>query len=417
MKLVKSRKKVVFLLLAAVAAIGVYYRYFQVEEEISYITQPVKRQSVQKVVNATGEVHAVDLVTVGAQTTGQIEKLYVDVGQKVKKGDMIAEIDSTTQQNEVDINKVRLKSYEAQLRAAKTSLAIAEKQYERMQTLKKQNAASEEDLENAKDVYETALSKVAEVEASLKETEISLSTAETNLGYTKITAPLDGTVVSVPVKEGQTVNSAMDTPTIVQIADLSRMEILMEISEGDVSHVRAGNKVRYYTLADMDNVKETTLKSIDPGLTQLTDGQYTDTEVVESSEAIYYYGRLEVPNEDGHLRIGMTTQNVIYVESAENVLTVPSVAIRSDAEGKYVEVLTPAGAERRAVETGVSDDLNVEIKSGVRNGEEVILARMSSSEISDKAANARGARRFRWTSSNSGKSINVSAPAATLCLC
>ena len=395
MKLVKSRKKVVFLLLAAVAAIGVYYRYFQVEEEISYITQPVKRQSVQKVVNATGEVHAVDLVTVGAQTTGQIEKLYVDVGQKVKKGDMIAEIDSTTQQNEVDINKVRLKSYEAQLRAAKTSLAIAEKQYERMQTLKKQNAASEEDLENAKDVYETALSKVAEVEASLKETEISLSTAETNLGYTKITAPLDGTVVSVPVKEGQTVNSAMDTPTIVQIADLSRMEILMEISEGDVSHVRAGNKVRYYTLADMDNVKETTLKSIDPGLTQLTDGQYTDTEVVESSEAIYYYGRLEVPNEDGHLRIGMTTQNVIYVESAENVLTVPSVAIRSDAEGKYVEVLTPAGAERRAVETGVSDDLNVEIKSGVRNGEEVILARMSSSEISDKAANARGARRFR----------------------
>ncbi len=395
MKLVKSRKKVVFLLLAAAAAIGVYYRYFQVEEEISYITQPVKRQSVQKVVNATGEVHAVDLVTVGAQTTGQIEKLYVDVGQKVKKGDMIAEIDSTTQQNEVDINKVRLKSYEAQLRAAKTSLAIAEKQYERMQTLKKQNAASEEDLENAKDVYETALSKVAEVEASLKETEISLSTAETNLGYTKITAPLDGTVVSVPVKEGQTVNSAMDTPTIVQIADLSRMEILMEISEGDVSHVRAGNKVRYYTLADMDNVKETTLKSIDPGLTQLTDGQYTDTEVVESSEAIYYYGRLEVPNEDGHLRIGMTTQNVIYVESAENVLTVPSVAIRSDADGKYVEVLTPAGAERRAVETGVSDDLNVEIKSGVRNGEEVILARMSSSEISDKAANARGARRFR----------------------
>ncbi len=395
MKLVKSRKKVVFLLLAAAAAIGVCYRYFQVEEEISYITQPVKRQSVQKVVNATGEVHAVDLVTVGAQTTGQIEKLYVDVGQKVKKGDMIAEIDSTTQQNEVDINKVRLKSYEAQLRAAKTSLAIAEKQYERMQTLKKQNAASEEDLENAKDVYETALSKVAEVEASLKETEISLSTAETNLGYTKITAPLDGTIVSVPVKEGQTVNSAMDTPTIVQIADLSRMEILMEISEGDVSHVRAGNKVRYYTLADMDNVKETTLKSIDPGLTQLTDGQYTDTEVVESSEAIYYYGRLEVPNEDGHLRIGMTTQNVIYVESAENVLTVPSVAIRSDADGKYVEVLTSAGAERRAVETGVSDDLNVEIKSGVRNGEEVILARMSSSEISDKAANARGARRFR----------------------
>ena len=104
MKLVKNKKKTVFLLLVIAFFAGFGYKHFYVPEEISYITQPAKRQSVQKVVNATGEVHAVDLVTVGAQTTGQIEKLYVDVGQTVKKGDMIAEIDSTTQQNEVDIN-------------------------------------------------------------------------------------------------------------------------------------------------------------------------------------------------------------------------------------------------------------------------------------------------------------------------
>ncbi len=395
MKPIKNKKKFVIVLILAAAAVGIYFKYFRGGDEITYITQQVKRRNVQKVVNATGEVHAVDLVTVGAQTTGQIEKLYVKVGQVVKKGDMIAEIDSTTQQNDVDINKTRLKSYEAQLKAAKTSLKIAERQYQRMQKLQKQNAASIEDLENAEDAYETALSQVTEVEASLRETEISLSTAETNLGYTKITAPLDGTIVSVPVKEGQTVNSAMDTPTIVQIADLSRMEIFMEISEGDVSHVAAGDKVTYYTLADMDDIRETTLKSIDPGLTLLTDGQYTDTEVVDSSEAIYYYGRLEVPNEDGKLRIGMTTQNVIYVDSAENVLTVPAIAVKENNGEKYVEIRTPAGAETRKVVTGVSDDLNVEIKSGIKEGEEVVLARMSSSEISDKAANARGARRFR----------------------
>lgn len=393
MKFFKNKKKLLVYVMLAAAAAGLYFKYFKKEDTITYITQPVRRQNVEKVVNATGEVKAVDLVTVGAQVSGKIEKLYVSIGQTVKMGDMIAEIDSTTQQNDVDIAKAKMSSYQAQLKAAKTSLKIAKKQYQRMQSLKKQNAASTEDLENAEDGYESAMSKVAEIEASLKETEISLSTAETNLGYTKITAPLDGTIVSVPVKVGQTINAAMDTPTIVQIADLNQMEIYIEISEGDIGNIKPGVKVTYSVLADMNKVYETTLKSIDPALTLLTDDQYT--EVVDSSEAIYFYGRLVVPNADGKLRIGMTTQNVIYVESAEDVLTVPAMALKGDVDGKYVEVRTAEGVERRPVITGVSDDLNVEIKKGVSEGEEVVIAKMSSAEISDKAANARGARRFR----------------------
>ena len=393
MKFFKNKKKLLVYVILAAAAAGLYFKYFKKEDTITYITQPVRRQNVEKVVNATGEVKAVDLVTVGAQVSGKIEKLYVSIGQTVKMGDMIAEIDSTTQQNDVDIAKAKMSSYQAQLKAAKTSLKIAKKQYQRMQSLKKQNAASTEDLENAEDGYESAMSKVAEIEASLKETEISLSTAETNLGYTKITAPLDGTIVSVPVKVGQTINAAMDTPTIVQIADLNQMEIYIEISEGDIGNIKPGVKVTYSVLADMNKVYETTLKSIDPALTLLTDDQYT--EVVDSNEAIYFYGRLVVPNADGKLRIGMTTQNVIYVESAEDVLTVPAMALKGDVDGKYVEVRTAEGVERRPVITGVSDDLNVEIKKGVSEGEEVVIAKMSSAEISDKAANARGARRFR----------------------
>lgn len=393
MKFFKNKKKLLVYVILAATAAGLYFKYFKKEDTITYITQPVRRQNVEKVVNATGEVKAVDLVTVGAQVSGKIEKLYVSIGQTVKMGDMIAEIDSTTQQNDVDIAKAKMSSYQAQLKAAKTSLKIAKKQYLRMQNLKKQNAASTEDLENAEDSYEAAMSKVAEIEASLKETEISLSTAETNLGYTKITAPLDGTIVSVPVKVGQTINAAMDTPTIVQIADLNQMEIYIEISEGDIGNIKPGVKVTYSVLADMNKVYETTLKSIDPALTLLTDDQYT--EVVDSSEAIYFYGRLVVPNADGKLRIGMTTQNVIYVESAEDVLTVPAMALKGNVDGKYVEVRTAEGVERRPVITGVSDDLNVEIKKGVSEGEEVVIAKMSSAEISDKAANARGARRFR----------------------
>ena len=388
----KNYKKFIFYLLIVFVGGALFFSVHSSGDEVSYITDSVKRQNVQKVVNATGEVRAIELVTVGAQVSGEIEKLYVSIGQEVKKGDLIAEIDSTTQQNEVYINKARLESYNAQLKAAQVSLNVAEKQYKRMQSLKKKNAASAEDLENAENTYETAKSKVTELESTIKETEISLSTAETNLGYTKITAPLDGTIVSVPVKQGQTINAAMDTPAIVQIADLTQMEILIEISEGDISNIKPGVKVTYSILADLNDVYETTLRSIDPGLTLLTNNEYT--EVVESSEAIYYYGRLIVPNSEGKLRIGMTTQNVIYVESAENVLTVPVTAIKNNNGQKYVDVLTPKGVQQRVIITGVSDGLNVEVKQGVVEGDEIVLAQMSSAEISNKLSNVRGPRGF-----------------------
>ena len=392
MKNLKNYKKFIFYLLIVFVGGALFFSVHSSGDEIAYITEQVKRQNVEKVVNATGEVRAIELVTVGAQVSGKIEKLYVSIGQEVKKGDMIAEIDSTTQQNDVDINKAKLDSYKAQLQAAQVSLKIAEKQYKRMQTLKKRNAASAEDLENAEDTYETAKSKVTELESTIKETEISLSTAETNLGYTKITAPLDGTIVSIPVKQGQTINAAMDTPAIVQIADLTRMEILIEISEGDISNIKPGVKVTYSILADLNDVFETTLQSIDPGLTLLTNNEYT--EVVDSSEAIYYYGRLIVPNDDGKLRIGMTTQNVIYVENAENVLTIPVTAVKNNGSQKYVEILTDKGVQQRTIVTGVSDGLNVEVKQGVVEGDEIVLAQMSSAEISNKLSNVRGPRGF-----------------------
>ncbi len=362
-------------------------------EQITYLTEPVKRQTLQKVVDAAGEVRALNLVTVGAQVSGKIEKLHVVIGQQVKKGDLIAEIDSTTQQNEVDTYKARTNSYKAQLEAAKTTLSVTKKQYDRLKKLEDKNAASVEEVENAQDAYETAKSKVEEISASLKETEISLSTAETNLGYTQITAPLDGTIVSVPVEEGQTINAAMDTPTIVQIADLSKMEILIEISEGDISNVKPGIQVSYSILADLNNTFETTLQSIDPGLTLLTNGEYT--EVVGSDEAIYYYGRLIVPNEDGKLRIGMTTQNTLYVEKAENTLTVPVTAVKNDGNNKYVEILNADGTIRqKQITTGISDGLYMEVKTGLQEGDRVILAKMSASEISEKTSNIKGPRGF-----------------------
>ena len=385
-----KEKIVKFLPVILLVVIGLIVKmcFFPSADGIAYITETVKRKNVQKVVNASGEVRAIRLVTVGAQVSGKIEKLYVTVGQEVKKGDLIAEIDSTTQQNEVNINKAKIDSYKAQLAAAEVSLKIAKKQYDRTSKLRGQNAASVEDLENAENSYETAKSKAAQIKASLTETKISLNTAQTNLGYTKITAPQDGTIVSVPVKQGQTVNSAMNTPDIVKIADLSEMEILMEISEGDIANIKPGIKVTYSILGDLDTVYETTLKSIDPGLTLLTNAEYS--EVVGSNQAIYYYGRLIVPNKEGKLRIGMTTQNVIYEESAENVLTVPTISLKGSRTDRFVEVKTKKGAERRHVKTGVSDGINIEIKEGLIEGEEVIIAKMSAKEVESKKAMPRG---------------------------
>lgn len=376
-----SKKNVFLFALVALAALFGCKAWFK-DEPVSYITEPVIRKNIEKSVNATGEVKAIELVTVGAQTSGKIEYLPVKVGQRIQKGDLIAQIDSTTQENDVNSAKAKLTSLKAQLNAAEISAKIAEKQFIREQRLLKKNAASQEDFENAKDAFEAAKAKVTELKASIAETALALNTAETNLGYTKITAPLDGVVVSVPVKTGQTVNAAMNTPTIVQIADLSQMEILIEISEGDIGKVQTGAKVTYTVLSAPETVYETTLKSIDPGLTLLTNGEYT--EVVGSDEAIYYYGRLVVDNPDGALRMGMTTQNVIYVAQADNVLTVPVLAVKKDGAQSYVNVLTPTGIQRHAVITGLSDGVDIEIKSGVSDHDTVVIAQMSESEVTKK---------------------------------
>lgn len=223
--------------------------FYLTGDDINYLTEDAKMGNIKRVVNATGEVAAVELVSVGAQVSGQIERLNVKLGQKVKKGDLIAQIDSTTQKNELYINKAKLKSYKAQLNAAQSTLKVAASQYEREKGLAKKDFTSKANLEEAENKYLLAHAAVEELKALIEQAEISVSISETNLGYTTINAPFDGTIVSVPVKEGQTVNANQYTPTIVQMGDLSEMSILIQISEGDVTKIRPGMKVTYSILA------------------------------------------------------------------------------------------------------------------------------------------------------------------------
>lgn len=372
--------------LVLVAVIVMVYRYAQPKNTVSYITEPVVRGMISQTVSANGEISASHLVDVGAQVSGQIKKMYVQIGDAVKKGDPIADIDNTAQINTLNARKAQLGSYQAQWESARVALKNAQRKYERYRSLMQEGAVSQIEMEDAEGALSMARAQMKQLEASIKETKIAIHTAQTDVGYTRIIAPVDGTVVSLVVEVGQTINSSQTSPTVVQIADLSEMTNKMQIAEGDATKVKAGQPVEFTILSEPDKPIRTTLGSVDPGLTTMSQGAYnksTDT----TANAIFYYARAHVPNPDSTLAIGMTTQNTIEIARADNVLTVPSVAVKSRDGKQFVRVL---GADNQAVEkavqTGLKDNMNTEITAGLNEGEQVILSEMNAGE---KAAEQR----------------------------
>ncbi|WP_103569617.1 efflux RND transporter periplasmic adaptor subunit [Campylobacter concisus] len=391
----KKTKILIILLILGVGGYFVYDKFFKVkEEEVEFITKKAKKGSFSKKVDATGEIFATELIDVGAQVSGQIKKLYVKLGDQVKKGDMIASIDSSTQQNSIDNKEAQLAIYKAQLESAKVALNIAKTQFDRENALFTKNATSKQEFESAKNTYSANSAKIKELEAQIKQTNIELSTAKINLGYTKITAPRDGTVVSVQVEEGQTVNANQTTPTIVNIADLSRVKMKMQIAEGDITKIKVGTPVEYSILSEPTKKFQTTVSSIDPGLTTLSDGSYGSSSSSKSSysssssssSAVYYYAQSIVDNKDGILRIGMTTQNELLIANVEGAIIVPSIGIKKDENGTFVYLLKDGKPVKTAVKTGIKDNLDTQIISGINEGDEIITSQGSSSEIAKMIA-------------------------------
>jgi len=381
-------------LLAALTVWGLYKALAPAKPQVSYLTEKVRRGDIIQTVVTTGEVASAQLVDVGAQVSGQIERLLVVTGQKVSQGELIAEIDSTSQRNELATSQARLESYEAQLLARRTALKTAQAKYDRELKLKQRDATVEENLDNAEQALASAQAALAETESLIIQARIAVDTAETNLGYTRITSPLAGTVVSVPVEEGQTVNASQQAPTLAKIADLSRMEIKMQISEGDVTKLRPGLRVSYTILSEPDRVFTGVLDSVDPGLTALSDGGYTGS--TAAGTAVYYYGKLKADNADGTLRIGMTTQNTIIIDEARDALMVPSIAVNpTGLDTAVVRVLEKKLPADRTISTGLSDNMNTQVLSGLAEGEEVVAAQMSAAEVESAATvRMRGGPRF-----------------------
>ena len=384
-------KKRFFILLGLAVAAGAAYYFFSSnsKQETTYLTESVTRGNVEKIVVASGSVESVNEVDVGAQVSGKITKLYVKLGQEIKRGEMIADIDSTTQINTLNTKKAALVSYQAQLKAKKTAYDVALSSYNRLSKLYTQKATSLDSLNTAKSTLDNAKAEMEAIEANIKQAEIEVNTAETNVGYTKITAPMDGTVISVPVSEGQTVNANQTTPTIVTIADLSKMKIKPEISEGDITKVKAGQEVSFTILSDSQTVYHSVIDSVDPANTTTTDSSSTSSSTSSSSSssttsAIYYYANVLIDNPDRTLRIGMTTENNIKIANAKDVLLVSNMAIQKRDGKSFVNVLNDKNqSEPREVETGVQNDFHTEIKSGLNEGnegEKVIVSQVANGE-------------------------------------
>ena len=380
-------KKRFFILLGLLIAAGVTYYFFSSnnKQETTYLTESVTRGNIEKTVVASGSVESVNEVDVGAQASGKITKLYVKLGQEIKKGEMIADIDSTTQINTLNTKKAALVNYQAQLKAKKTAYDVALSSYNRLSKLYTQKATSLDSLNTAKSTLDNAKAEMEAIEANIKQAEIEVNTAETNVGYTKITAPMDGTVISVPVSEGQTVNANQTTPTIVTIADLSKMKIKPEISEGDITKVKAGQEVSFTILSDSQTVYHSVIDSVDPANTTTSDSSSTSSSTSSNSSsttsAIYYYANVLIDNPDRTLRIGMTTENNIKIANAKDVLLISNMAIQKRDGKSFVNVLNDKNQpEQREVETGVQNDFKTEIKSGLNEGEKVIVSQVANGE-------------------------------------
>ncbi|EGK8022875.1 efflux RND transporter periplasmic adaptor subunit [Campylobacter lari] len=373
-------KKIIYLsIFLIILIIGVYFFFFANKEEYNYLTYEVKKQDITQSIEAIGEVYAKTQVDVGAQVSGQITKLYVKLGDHVNEGDLIAQIDKDKQQNDLDITKAQLESAKANLESKKIALDIATKQYQREQKLYTKKATSLENLENLKNTFYALRANVADLKAQTTQLEISLKNAQKDLAYTTITAPSKGEIINVAVEEGQTVNANQNTPSIVRLADLSEMEIRMQIAEADINKISVGKKVKFSILNEPDKKYEATISSIDPANTTISDATSNtnlNSNSSTSTSAVYYYARVFVKNDNNFLRIGMSTENEIAIKTENNTLVIPTLAIKSDTSGYYVEILKANNISvKTPVKLGIKDSLNTQILDGINEGDLVIIGK------------------------------------------
>ncbi len=346
------------------------------------LTAPVTRGNLEDTVTATGTLQPKDYVDVGTQVSGQLKKLLVDVGAVVKAKDLLAEIDPSVYQAKVDGDQAQLLNQQAQLADKQAQLALAELQLTRQQNLTREEATTADALQIAEAARKSALAQRNSIEAQIQQTASTLRGDEANLGYTKIYAPMAGTVVSQAAKQGQTLNANQQAPIIMRIADLSTMTVEAQVSEADVPKLHVGMDVYFTTLGGDNRRFYGKLRQIPP----------TPTVV---NNVVLYDALFDVPNPDRILMTQMTAQVFFVASSAKDAVLVPLTALRPvAAEGRtrgprasgadprnqfangraLVSVVDAAGkVADREVKVGVMNRVSAQILAGLEPGEKVVI--------------------------------------------
>lgn len=358
------KNKKLWIAIGVIAVIAILYFLLsggKKEEKVSFDTAKIELGNIQTSITATGTIEPVTSVTVGTQVSGIVSKLYVDYNSVVKKGQVIAELDRTNLISELNAQK-------ASLASAQSSLNYQQSNYERYKTLFEKGLVSADEFESARLQYEQSKQQVAQSRESVQR-------AQTNLGYATITSPIDGVVLSKAVEEGQTVAASFNTPELFTIAqDLTNMRVIADIDEADIGGVKEGQRVSFTVDAFPDDMFE-------GAVTQVRQQATTESNVVT------YEVVISAPNNDLKLKPGLTANVTIYTLEKNNVLVVPSKALRfqpneallqkdekvEDCEGMF-KVWTKEGNVFKAhkVETGTTNGVLTEITGGISEGAEVL---------------------------------------------
>ncbi|MHA2938185.1 efflux RND transporter periplasmic adaptor subunit [Vibrio sp. RC27] len=379
----KRSKVVILLLVFGSIAAGITYKYRVTgEDHPVYTTDIVSRGNIENVVLTNGVLYPSKLVSVGSQVSGLIESIHVQLGEQVKAGDLIAQIDNLTQQNALREAKASLKSNSAQYQAKQAQIKDALSEFKRKKKMLKDGATSQSDYDTAELVLSVYQAELEQLDAEKEKSIISVDNAELELGYTTIASPIDGTVIYVSVEEGQTVNNNQGTPNIIELAQLDVMTIKAQVSEADIIRIRAGQEV-YFTILGATGTKfRGTLRAIEPGPTLLT-GDDSDL-MIGDEEAIYYNALFDVENPENLLRIGMTAQVSIVLDSAKDALLVPSqILLKKHGPNSSYQVKVKNGStvEYRDVEVGINNKIYAQVLSGLKAGEEIVVGESTGRSI------------------------------------
>ena len=354
-----------------------------------YLIAKAARVTLESNVLATGTLQAIRQVDVGTRATGQVTSLKVKLGDHVHGGDLLAEIDPLLARNDLRSAKANLANLEAQKRGAAAQLIKSRLEFERQKGMIGGSATSRRNLELAEAQRQADDATNGSLDAQIAQARAQIATAETNLGYTRITAPIDGEVVAIVTSEGQTVVAAQIVPVILKLANLDAMTVKTQVSEADVIRVHVGQPVSFTIMGDPDTRYPSKLRVVEPAPQGFSEpsaagaGSSSQGSAMGQggANAVFYNALFDVPNPEHFLRIGMTAQVSIHLSDAHNALAIPSSALREkNTDGSYsVRVLKPGGSvETRQVRVGLDNFVRAEILDGLSAGEAVVTGKSPS---------------------------------------